>query len=746
MKKGVSKKSENSFEKVFLAVKVLVSVIFGFLPSFLFIAFFIQYGSVFSNYIKFLSDFNSSLGAWISAIVISLFVYFILGFIKREKKLKGGINKKVIIILALLFAVIFVLISIQLYLYVNFTLRNDILVQLSADKENIFFTDNSREDITFKIDLIMNPFCSAQCEYEFFDISSGKEIESGSFSITTILSQSKTYTINNEKLIEGSQELKRFEVTCKSERTLLCYTREEESKRAILVTVNYELSEDEKIFKNDSRNNITKLEEISYFSKGNLNELQRNINSINNSFSTENFSMQAGNLSILSGELKVSLDNVKKLWANQSFDLLKDELPEVKEKIENLENESEELRLNIISDISLYNALTENFSTSKKILEEIANNTKTDLICGELNKIIPGYNKAFSDFKDVFSLQNKKLIADEISEQINEFYEKYQTFYGETVCLLAENVTSEDLMKIDITLITPPPVTFSLREPDSVCCLSGKCGKCCGEECSTENYPIIFLHGQSINEAISVGYSLDTFSKIKEKMISTGYIDAGAIILGTGTGQGLWGKVNSTLIMTGSYFFDTYKTETGESVFSSNKEGIDTYAIRLKNLVELVKSRTNKDKVIIATHSMGGVVARRYVQIFGGNSVEKMILVTSPNHGIDDKIRDYCAVIGPEVSCSELDKNSIFMNQLNNARTEKIPTYNIIGTGCNMGDETGDGVIKSSSQYLESAVNYYFSGTCNELNFEFFHEYIIYPDKYPEVYNKIYEILKNSEF
>ena len=84
------------------------------------------------------------------------------------------------------------------------------------------------------------------------------------------------------------------------------------------------------------------------------------------------------------------------------------------------------------------------------------------------------------------------------------------------------------------------------------------------------------------------------------------------------------------------------------------------------------------------------------------------------------------------------------MNELNNKPTEKVPTYNIIGIGCKMGDESGDGVIKNSSQYLDTAENYYFKGYCNEINFEFFHEYITSPDLYPEVYNKIYEILQNK--
>jgi hypothetical protein len=84
------------------------------------------------------------------------------------------------------------------------------------------------------------------------------------------------------------------------------------------------------------------------------------------------------------------------------------------------------------------------------------------------------------------------------------------------------------------------------------------------------------------------------------------------------------------------------------------------------------------------------------------------------------------------------------MNELNNGPTDIVPTYNIIGIGCDMGTETGEGVLKNSSQYLDYATNYYVKGTCNELNFDFFHESIILPDRYPETYNLIKDILKNK--
>jgi hypothetical protein len=82
---------------------------------------------------------------------------------------------------------------------------------------------------------------------------------------------------------------------------------------------------------------------------------------------------------------------------------------------------------------------------------------------------------------------------------------------------------------------------------------------------------------------------------------------------------------------------------------------------------------------------------------------------------------------------------------LNEVSQEIVPTYNIIGIGCNMGNETGDGFIKNSSQYLSYARNYYITGTCDEFTFNYLHRDIILPDKTPESYNLVKSILDNQK-
>jgi len=295
VKKG--EKTKKSSNKLFFIIKIISSLIIGFLPSFLYIFLFKQYGSPFLNYLQFLLDFKSSWGAWISAVVISFLITFIWRLIRSKKIQKILSNKLILIPLILAVLGIIFLISLQSYLYVNFVLGSDVLLKLSADKDNIFFTDNPTEDVTFKTSLTINPFCTAQCNYELFDISNWNKIETDSFTITSILSNSKKYTLNNHGLVPGSQELIRFEVVCKSKKTLLCYTSEEESKRSVLVTLNYDLSEEDKEFKNKSKSEIILFRETLDVINNKLNNSRVNIDSINNSLPTELFSSQSKNLS-----------------------------------------------------------------------------------------------------------------------------------------------------------------------------------------------------------------------------------------------------------------------------------------------------------------------------------------------------------------------------------------------------------------------------------------------------------------
>lgn len=724
-------KEVKSKKIIFFLLKIFLLICFGFLPSFLFVALFVQYGSPFSNYISFLSNLNESWIAWVAAFVI-IFLSFIISKVARSPKDFKKIfhNKKRFVLILISLFIVVIMVAGQFYLYVNFLLGSDILISLSADRNNFFF-DEDLEEVNFKMSVEMNPFCVAECEYEFVDLSSGKLIESGRFNIASILSKTQTYQLNKNDVSFGSQVLNSFQLTCRSKKTVLCFTSGKESKRNILITLNNKLSEEEEELLDDYREKIISLEKNFYISRNNFREYSANLENIEDYFFADyktdiNFS-----------KAEDSLDRVEELWKDKNLESLSIEFSVADNEIAEMTNETSEFGENIADNIFTYNNLTEKINLSREILKNLSSGNFTEEFCISVNETINNFNEAILDFENEDSLEEKVLIINNIYSEIILLHNSDS---GIPACSLGE-INNKLFSKIDYIFLNQSVPVITLNSPSPYCCYFGDCDKCCEDSCSNKNYPVIFLHGHSINGALPADYSLNTFTEIKNNLISDGLVDAGTFSIGDEEDRGIWGVVDVQMMITASYFFDVYKTAEGENTMvASNTEGIDTYAIRLRNIVKTMKERTGKDKVIIVAHSMGGLVTRRYLQIFGDGDVDKIILVSVPNHGITDKIKDYCAVFGSETACNDMKEESILVNQVNNAKSFN-DTYNIIGIGCDMGDGTGDGIVKNSSQYLNYAKNYYVDGTCNELNFNFLHETILYPDLHQETYEIIKKIL-----
>ena len=292
-------------------------------------------------------------------------------------------------------------------------------------------------------------------------------------------------------------------------------------------------------------------------------------------------------------------------------------------------------------------------------------------------------------------------------------------------------------------------VGIKLTENYPVCCVFGQCRSCCTSgECGKDEslYPVLFLHGHALNSDNSPDYSLDAFNKIQAKLQEDGYISAGTITPVSDYSEikkGDWGLASRPVSVKGSYYLVSYYNLGSYTLATQKSENIETYAIRLKELIELLKFRTGKDKVIIVAHSMGGLVARSYLQIFGDNDVDKLIMIASPNEGISESVSSYCPILGEKKECNDMLENSIFIKKLNDPN--KVPgntkVYNIIGTGCSMDSMTGDGIVTKENAELEHAENFYVNGTCEGLS-KVLHTEILNIDMYPEVYGVIGSVLR----
>ncbi len=307
--------------------------------------------------------------------------------------------------------------------------------------------------------------------------------------------------------------------------------------------------------------------------------------------------------------------------------------------------------------------------------------------------------------------------------------------------LLPLNFTS-----VEIPAALPVAVDMAFAAPEPQCCIFGQCQACClDEECRNDpsTYPVVFIHGHAVSKDTSFEYSLEGFNQIQKKMEKDGYLSAGSITLYTSRNipEGIWGKLPVPVSIRASYYFDLFQQPENYVVVQAKSENIDTYAVRLKEVIDTIKYKTGKPKVNIVAFSMGGLVSRRYIQIFGKDEVNKLILIGVPNKGIVGNVADYCSVTGEQRECLDMDAQSLFMNKLNRGSLPGIPIYNIIGTGCDMDGKQGDGAVLEENAYLEGAQNFIVKGKCESVS-EPLHLQLRDVRMYPKVYEKIKEALQ----
>jgi hypothetical protein len=251
----------------------------------------------------------------------------------------------------------------------------------------------------------------------------------------------------------------------------------------------------------------------------------------------------------------------------------------------------------------------------------------------------------------------------------------------------------------------------------------------------------MFLHGHAVDKDLSAEYSLEGFNDIQNQLEKEGFLNAGSVTLYSiqDLPREIWKPLNIPLTFRASYYFDIFGHPENYIAVQTKSENIDTYAIRLKELIDSVLYKTNRPKVKIVAFSMGGLVVRRYIQIFGDNNVDRLIMIGTPNKGIVGRVSDYCPIIGDKLECRDMNSDSLFMNKLNRENLPDIPIHNIVGTGCIMKEGPGDGVVLENKALLEDATNYIIKGTCRTT---------VYPLHLDlrdiELYPEVYDIIKNS--
>ena len=650
-------------------------------------------------------------------------------------------RNKLLILVIIGLIILTVIFGAKIVLYVNFLLGNDIIVRLETNKEFITVPHGGKDIIDFKASVTTNPFCSAICDSEFFDISNDKIIEKDEFTLKTGLSTTKSYEVISPEFGE-SMGLYRFSMECRSVETSFCHTSEEPTTRSVLITANFTLNENEKELKDYLKKNINALSE-------NIGGLINNIEVIQEALIDSSIRIDVNEtndeISILKDDilnLKNEFLNLEDDWKSGDYYSINTKIIKINESFVDLDNNFADLDNKIRLIVFEYNSLIDKLNESKILLNDFRIKASEENEGVIFERIIE-FNSAIDRFSGIEPIENKSLF-------VNEIYDKINNIFNITGNITVANVPAEfNFDKVIIKDYPPKKVEIILEEVLPKCCVFGECGACCvDDECRNNEdlFPIVLIHGHAISESISAEYSLEGFNSLQKRMESDGYLSAGTITIYSdeNTPYGSLGVANAPVTIRASYYFDIFKEPENYVVVQRKSENIDTYAVRLKEVLDTIMFKTGRDKVNIIAFSMGGLVTRRYIQIFGDDKIDKVILIGTPNKGISGDVKIFCPIIGGgELECRDMNEDSLFMNKLNKGSFPDVIIHNIVGTGCNTRDGVGDGIVLERNAILENADNHIINGTCKSL-VEPFHLWLHNTDKNPEIYGVIKEILEND--
>jgi len=711
-------------------------VIVGFMVLFAIVLSFLIPRFEFSPSLK--AVFISIIAGIIIFIVVSGLIYSNLSSKNRETTTEERIRKQkrkanvIGIIIMLIFSVLFF----NFYLYIKSMMGNDLLVSLDVGNQNINIKNGEEVNMDIKAKVLTNPFCSADCSLVLEDLSSGEKLFQEDILIKFSSPLSKQYSINpNEE--KAGQKLYKVNLECNSTDTRFCYAKSPTKFRTKIISVDYQLNDVQNLIKNNLKNNTEVLNREFYYIQNKLNGFN-----INNPYLyLSDLEKDYNEINVSLYEVSIKLDVLNKLYLSQEYSQLGTEIYFVSDEIVKLTDKFNLFNSSFYGNISVYNSLVENITKMHDNILYLEEHqfSSSSIEAGET--FVNNFNKFILIMNGKDTLENKLRDFKEVEDELVNltFILENDTGEGLENFSLGVSIDSLDLEKIIINEVNYSS-SFTLGEPSSICCLYGECYSCVDNP--SVNYPIILVHGHSFNEQLSAELSMESFGEMARELEKEGYIDAGYFYVSKydEDSKSYLGKVNASIVVEATYYIDSLITEENSFIFDSKWESINTYSSRLNEVVSNVKYITGKDKVIIVAHSMGGLVTRNYIKEYGQESLDKIVLVGIPNHGVDGFVLNYCAVFGADVECSEMNKSSEFIYNLNAAPLPSIPVYNLVGIGCYWEGSDGDGIVKSSSAYLNGTENIYVNGTCSGV--DFFHVRMIKPTKHPEIYKIIRDLIK----
>lgn len=422
-----------------------------------------------------------------------------------------------------------------------------------------------------------------------------------------------------------------------------------------------------------------------------------------------------------------------------AYEKLKDEIEKINTDIIALNSIIKNINLKIDGGIDLQiescHAAVEKVRNNREALaiqeaREQCNNSLESAGQSDETQELSFLQKIINFLKNLFARQEKiKIISlkEEPSLEQLQISDKFESFLN-TKCSIEEvSIDKIEIDKVDVIEKNIEGESLGdLQERKEQCSLFGESTTCCaGDECKSDEltFPVIFVHGHSPVAWNTLDYSINTFKNFQDRLDNEGkYVDAGIILPETSISKvkaGDWGKIRKPISVRVSYYKGVYH-ESGATIGKQQDQPIDVYSQRLSDIVDKTLHHTNKDKVIIIAHSMGGLVARNYIKNYGGkDKVHKLVTIGTPNHGIFGwLVGGLCGTThGGLPECKDMQANSTFIQNLNLGGETLVPTLAIIGKVPEEKNENGkiyshDEVVRDYSAKLEGAKNLVIEDKC----------------------------------
>ena len=416
----------------------------------------------------------------------------------------------------------------------------------------------------------------------------------------------------------------------------------------------------------------------------------------------------------------------------------KDQIVIIQSIIQNVTLESTNIEKDVSDSIKQANHAGKNIDlTNYSLLADQFNNgdlaDKNNLLAGQSGFVLffkRIYYFVFGHSQPITSISNDKSESIVIlSEDFSNFFSNSCASFG-TIAIGSANAPNIAIVNQQSDIQTQANV------PQKTCFDENgqRTTNCCDDDSyrnSADLYPVIFIHGHAAETGQkTVQNSLDTFTQMSNYFAQKGYVVKDILYpeKTTELTKGIWGYCKPVALRI-TYYDGII---SGGSV--QYKNSIGDYSPTLSKEIDAVLTATNKDKAIIVSHSMGGVLSRYYIKKSGGQSkISKLITISSPHYGIRDLWAFFSNFVG-ELESKEMQPNSPFLNALNYPSDSLVDTYSLMGDSETCSGEECDSVLYISEAKLNNGKDFIvFKGSQYE------HSSIV---KQTDVAQKVLEIVK----